>query len=324
MRPRRVSSPLIPLLLANFLFSVNPLATLFWSLRLLLYLAFITSLKISPRTLAKVLLAAVVFQVFLGAIQVFTGHSLGGIFTWLGESVVAVGSPGIATASLFGQTTLRAYGAFGHPNALAGWLVIVLLMVLRLSPRTKQNMFFALLVAAGVLLTQSRSGMLALFGLVIPFFLIKTSKMRFLYYSITLLLLVISPALLSPSRSDRSLAERRQLQNLSFSALKQYPIFGTGAQASIATYPSLPQPKPTGGGGQPDHNSLTLFLSWFGVFGVLAFLYSLRSFLIPKLLNYYFLLPLLPLLLLDHYLLTSPSGLFILTLYLRVTMNHEP
>ena len=97
-----------------------------------------------------------------------------------------------------------------------------------------------------------------------------------------------------------------------------HPLFGTGAQASISTYPEI---DPNYRLLQPDHNSLTLFLSWFGLFGLLAILYSLHPYSIRHTL--YAILPLTPILLLDHYLLTSPQGLFILLLYLRVTMSYE-
>ncbi len=320
MRPYSIPHtlyPLIPIALVNLLFSANPLASLFWSLRLLLYLAFFASLKISPRSLAKILSAAVIFQVFLAGLQVFSGHSLGGIFTWLGESVVAVGSPGIATASLFGQTALRSYATFGHPNALAGWLVACFLI---LAQTTRSRWPFTTLVIVGVLLTQSRSGMLALFGLAIPLFLVKTIKFRLLYFVLILYTLYAIPNTFSPARSDRSLTERLKFQELSLKALNNYPVFGAGAQASISTYPLLSRDGGLAPILQPDHNSFTLFLSWFGVFGVLAILFILRAHSMPHTL--YPLLPIIPLLLLDHYLLTSPQGLFILLLYLRTSLTN--
>ncbi len=327
----------IPILLVNLLFSQNPLATLSWSLHFLLYLAFVLSLEFrslpayagrrdSRRvigTLRFALFSAILFQVLLSLFQVFLGHTLQGAFYYFGERALAVGQPGIATAQLFGSTMLRAYGTFSHPNILAGWLVIALLILTQLQKKNKlitNNWILViatLLTIMGVFLTESRSATLSLFGLVIPLFLLRP-KLRLPYYLVGLLVcFIFYKPLLFPSRSDFSLAQRLDLQKLSLQVISKYPVLGTGTQASISTYPGLPPAKPLGVVGlQPDHDSLTLFLSWFGLVGVLAILSLLRPFNMRH--SLFFVVPLVPLLLFDHYLLTSPQGLFTLLLYAKV------
>ena len=242
---------------------------------------------------------------------------------YLGERSVAVGQPAIALGTLMDTVVLRAYGTFGHPNVLAGWLAVSLLIILKLTLAKKLNIGNWLLVIStittivGVFLTQSRSAALALYGLIIPFYLINKLKTRFTYF---VFLLVSSSYLLSsypPPRADLSNTERLTLQGLSLSVVKTYPLFGTGANASISTYPAI---SPSNRLLQPDHNSFTLFLSWFGIFGVLALLYSLRPLLAS---NIYLLVPLAPLLALDHYFSTSPQGLFIFLLYVSVSVSHQ-
>ena len=351
--------PLVPILLTNLLYSHNPLATLSWSLHLILYLLFLATLRsnprgsqkitIKPRGLQVALTLSLLFQTILASLQVYLGHSLGGFLYYLGERSVAVGSPNIALGSFVGHVVLRAYGTFGHPNVLAGYAVITLLIILFLSParsvlkrktwlqaklgsaaaeRTDLNGTLRLLLPLTlttllILLAQSRSALISLFGIIIPFYLLNNFKSRIIYFVIILFTIYALPSTIYPIRSDLSLSQRLNLQGVSLQVISHYPIFGTGAQASISTYPALPQPKPRGVGGlQPDHNSLTLILSWFGLFGALALLYALRILHLRP--TIYHLLPLAPLILLDHYLFTSPQGLFILLLYLRVTINHEP
>jgi hypothetical protein len=309
--------PLFPILLTNLLYSHNPLATLSWSLHLILYLFFISTTHHLRPTISHILTLALLFQFTLSLTQVYLGHLVGGLMYYLGERAVAVGSPGIALGTFMDQVVLRAYGTFGHPNVLAGWAVVALLILIKFYKQKNKLLFPLLLTTLIVLLTQSRSAALALFALIIPPYLIKNFRLRIIYFVFLLSTIYYLPSTLIPPRSDLSLSQRLDLQGLSLQVISQYPIFGTGAQASISTYPSV---SPTNRLLQPDHNSFTLFLSWFGLFGVLAILFSLRS----TIYDIRSLFPLLPLLLLDHYFLTSPQGLFIALLYLNaVNYSHD-
>lgn len=343
---------IFPILLVNLIFSQNPASTLSWSLHLVLYLLFISSLPLSRirNTLYKILPIAILFQVTLALTQVTIGHSVGGLMYYLGERTVAVGAPTIALAMFMDHVVLRAYGTFGHPNVLAGWLVIALLITIQLwrqrqssvgltlkdssaisvrkDPRrsdpmgTKTIWVPLILTTLGIFLTQSRAAALTLFVFIIPFYLLKSLKSRVIYF---VLILASSFYLLSSGTLlrafDLSSSERLTLQGVSLKAIQAFPLFGTGAQASISTYPTV---SPNTRLLQPDHNSLTLFLSWFGIFGLLAILYSLRfQFKNLRIYDFRFVLPLLPLLLLDHYLFTSPQGLFVLLLYPAVAVNYS-
>jgi len=259
-------------------------------------------------------LLSLLFQLTLSLIQVKFGHSIGGLLYYVGERNVAVGSPGIALGSYMGEVILRAYGTFGHPNVLAGWAVLSLLILLRLKTKKYLLVSATVLTTILVMLSQSRAAALSIFGLIIPFYFLSNLKTRAFYFLIflttSLYLLSYGPFL----RPDTSLSERRTLQSLSWSIIKSQPIFGTGANASISTYPMI---SPEFRLFQPDHNSLTLFISWFGIFGVLAIIYYLKTYLkfnAWNLLTY--LLPILPFILFDHYILTSPQGLFTSLVYL--------
>lgn len=320
---------IVPVLLLNLLYSQNPLATLSWSLHLLLYLVFFSTMppikskfeNLRIWDLRLILTFSLLFQLALAAGQVYLSHSIGGLTYYLGERTIAVGQPAVALGTFMDSVVLRAYGTFGHPNVLAGWLVVSLLIILKLTLTKKLIIGNWLLVIStlttivGVLLTQSRSAGLALFGLVIPLCLINKLKIRIIYFSILFCSLFYVLPTITPPRADLSSTERHALQGVSLKVIQNFSLFGAGAQASISTYPAV---APENRLLQPDHNSLTLFLSWFGIFGLLAILYSLRSlFENLRIYDLRFVVPLLPLLLLDHYFLTSPQGLFIFILYFQ-------
>ena len=322
-------SPLLPILLLNLVFSVNPLATLSWSLHLLLYLmfAFTIPTKLLRDSLLKILPLAILFQVVLGFMQVIKGGALEGVFYLLGERAISLTTPNAAKAVAFGQTTLRAYGTFSHPNTMAGYLVVsfLTLLVLMRTKRVSLNHILTLSLTAitslGIFLTHSRSAALALFGLIIPLYFLSRLRSRLIYFAI---FLTTSSFLLFPSflplSQDSAFTSRAHLQQISQKITRAYPIFGTGAQASISTYRVVAQSTRLL---QPDHNSVTLLLSWFGVVGTLALLAFLKRLPLSSRQTLLVFLPLTPLVLLDHYLLTSPQGLLALLLYLRVTINYE-
>ena len=315
---------LIIILIANLIFSVNPFATLTWSLHFLLYFIFASSLRFSDirQTVISTLLFSSLFQICLAATQLYLGHSLQGFFYYLGERMVSVGQPGVALATFMDQVILRAYGTFGHPNILAGWFVIVALIIHKLYKIQKHQLFvhigmywctFAITII-GIFLTQSRSAAIAYFGIIIPFYVLKKLQFRMLYVGVIFTLLISNWSLLALDRADLSFTERINLQKLSLHVIQKTPIFGTGTNASISAYPDI---DPSFRLLQPDHNSFTLFFSWFGLTGILAIIYIVRIYDFTDLRRYDF-LPLIPLFLLDHYLLTSPQGLLILLLYLKV------
>lgn len=300
-------------LLTNLVFSTNQIATLAWSLHLSIYIIFIQSLPLKQASIYKLpILATATFQLILSVVQLILGHSLQGPLYYLGERMVSVGQPGVALATFMDQVVLRGYGTFSHPNILAGYLVISLLIIRKVSKNTLTTNWMLVVATLGVIVAQSRSAALTLFGIIIPFYFITARSLRLAYFVFLLTLVIGCSSILLPPRADLSISERLSLQTLSLNLIKNYPILGTGASASISTYPTL---APSHRLLQPDHNSLTLFLSWFGAVGILASLYLVGPQFSSNTTHF---LPLLPLLLLDHYLLTSPQGLLILLIYFKV------
>jgi hypothetical protein len=69
-----------------------------------------------------------IFQSIVGISQFFLQHSLG--LTWLKESIISQGVPGVAKIILNNHKIIRAYGLMPHPNILGGFLATCLILLL--------------------------------------------------------------------------------------------------------------------------------------------------------------------------------------------------
>ena len=98
--------------------------------------------------------------------------------SYAGESVLEIGSPGIATFISFGSKLLRAYGPYQHPNVYAGSLSVGLVFLLLASALYKKGfsqenyptqmyiLVTTFFISLGLLLSYSR---MALLGVMLAF-----------------------------------------------------------------------------------------------------------------------------------------------------------
>jgi hypothetical protein len=291
--------PLMLLGITSLLFSALPLQALIWWIRLMFWVVWISTLTLTwLRHHLPIILIFFTTLVVLGFSQVLLGRSLQGIFYLLGERQLSLGGVGVATQLFFSEVILRAYATFSHPNIFAGWGILVTILLSLISRSSISRRYSLALGFLTLLLTASRSALLGL-----SFWIMSRQR------SIKLLLPILFIVLFF-ARPDDNLSERFLLLVHSINLTSLSPIFGHGALGSL----TLPQSSQVSTLRlfQPDHFSPTLLLSWFGIVGAL----QLTQF-IPKL-RLKHLLPLLPLLVFDHYLLTSHSGLAIALIYLHL------
>lgn len=99
----------------------------------------------------------------IGIYQFFAGRT-SGLFYLLGERSFNILTPGIALVKLYGVDFIRAYSTFPHPNSLAGFLgiIIILFFGLKEIKKEKLNYLEILIVGFAFLLTFSLSAVLAL------------------------------------------------------------------------------------------------------------------------------------------------------------------
>jgi len=165
-------SPLIIFLafiLLNSVFGISPANSIFWWLRLLIYLLFFLTLRLRKVTWSQIktsLLISTILMILLQALETAGQSSVGGLFYWLGERTFSTSIPGLAHLSFFGYDFVRAPATFSHPNSLAGFLLVVYyLFHIKKSPLWQR-----LVVFLGLILTFSKAALLA-FVLVISFHL---------------------------------------------------------------------------------------------------------------------------------------------------------
>lgn len=263
-------------------------------------LALVRHEALPSKTVAKLFLATVLFQAILGIIQVASGHSVG--LSLLGESMVSTQTVGAAKVAIAGQEFLRAYGTFPHPNILAGYLVAGLAM------QKRGKIALTLFLAIALLLTGSKAAIGALLITLLIQQKIPLQKKRLIAGIAAILILVTFPLW----KNAEFITERWELLKISLAMLVQQP-WGVGPHHFTLAMQNFTVLKLQPWQFQPVHNVYLLVANewgvWTGLLFTLGGLHLLRNHLKkPTLL---FILPLLLIGLVDHYLVSLPQGLLL-------------
>lgn len=227
---------------------------------------------------------------FIGLIQFFTGQSLG--LSWLGESQLLVDGENVATVWFGGVEFLRAYGLFLHPNILAAFLgVAIILSFVRYSSivprRTIGNFCISKVWLITTLvfflsLTFSKGTIVALFlgGLFVYYTkrqeevprgtLMEDNKKKFPVEHILLVIATIVLFFLVSIQIQKSFTER-ELLLVQYSALFNQSFLGNG----IGTYMLSVQDTLVASGNewmfQPVHSAYLILYYEVGLVGLLFF-----------------------------------------------------
>ncbi|PIW36669.1 MAG: hypothetical protein COW24_03850 [Candidatus Kerfeldbacteria bacterium CG15_BIG_FIL_POST_REV_8_21_14_020_45_12] len=325
-------------------FADNRISALFWWAKLAEGVAlfiFIPQLHLQTRRIGLALLASGTIQSLLAFSQVIMQRVVG--TKWLGMATQDPATLGVTVVESNGERLLRAYGSLPHPNMLAGFLVVTLLIGLLLYMQEERRMW-RLVIAIGITFssvglwtTLSRQGILAL-GLALGLFVLSTfltSKHfpRRAALAVTYVLLpfftfaVIFPQItLTRTSGDtrlehHSVAERKLYLQQSESLLRTDWVTGVGIGNYTAelqkrddedniTNPSYSY--------QPVHNIYILTFTELGIFGFIVFLCFIlsltyrRDWLDPQTRYYGFaVLAVLIIGIFDHYLWTLHFGILL-------------
>lgn len=262
----------------------------------------------------------VVGEATLAIIQFFKESTLG---LWiLGERTFTISTPGIAKFDFYGEEFLRPYATFPHPNMLAAFMLLAILLLGFLRTGMSGFRIIVLFATAALLLTVSRVTIVA--GLVSALIFTR-NKYRLLILALLILLLpILYTRFLSLANFDNLTFVRRE--ELSLVALKAWyssPIFGVGLNNFIPTGENLFTSGPSRFL-QPVHNIFLLALSETGIIGLfgLIILIGYPIFRLIKqsplrnrqniLLGVWAVVIFLGLF--DHYFLTLPQGIRLLFL----------
>lgn len=220
-------------ILVSSLVSQNPLFSLYKLAKLVGYL-FLLRIFISSPKIEKIFIytfpVSVVWTGLIAISQFAVGRSIGGLFWWVGERPLYLSASHISKVNLDGfGTFLRPYSTFPHPNALAGFMGVSIIILLGFISKeknhiTKKYLALSLMLSLLTLLTTfSVNGILCLIMTGTFFVAVKTRISKILY----LLVVIIFLTFVFLPRPE-SLKKRAELNNLSLSLIKENLLMGKG------------------------------------------------------------------------------------------------
>lgn len=262
----------------------------------------------------------------IGIMQVVEGKTLGGIFYYLGERNFSIFTPGIAIVEIAGDTLLRAYSTFSHPNSFAGYLLIAMCILGYYSTKedTKDK---ALIVgrnlsALALFLTFSFGALVSFALSIIVGKILKFIKSPMLIITMFILfsylLMSVGPDILKNQGTE--IIERVKLANISGNIFSNNIYFGVGLGNFINSLFDL-YPKYTSWLLQPVHNIFLLILTETGLLGLILAFVGFLKLTSKATTNKYLITGLLIIMisgLFDHYHLTLQQNLLINTLLFGV------
>ncbi|OGH59793.1 MAG: hypothetical protein A2725_02130 [Candidatus Magasanikbacteria bacterium RIFCSPHIGHO2_01_FULL_33_34] len=340
-------------LLALILFLIYALASRFWainsdisgqnSLHLIEAVIFFLIILLGPlkfRESTIIFILGATIQSIFGIWQFLTQTTFA--FKWLGlaeHSVIEAGTSIISSPEV--GRWMRAYGAFPHPNIFGGYLVISLMLTGLTILKSKKNSFLFInflttLQITALFFTFSRSAWIAFFVFFISviFFIRQHKKIELLeYVFVPILLFIILSIIYFPLIQTRfsqnsvneitSTTERVSGLKESLQIITKNPILGVGhGNYSLALF-QLNNTRP-GWEYQPVHNVFLLILAELGFLGLILNYIFIGLYLKcfdPNTSKKILLLisPILFLLLFDHYLWSSYTGILIFGAFLAFT-----
>ncbi len=257
--------------------------------------------------LIKIIPIWLVGESLLAVAQMANNGSLNGIFYWLGERNFTFNTVGIAQMSVLGRGLIRSYGTFSHPNSLAGFLLVSLVLWNWMKPTLpslkKGGLYLILewvvvwMSIVGIVLTGSRTIWVLGVGVGI-YYLYKTLPPRYTrgppltgrLLNIDLILILglflgLLGTILTLLNRDywlkdfwggwdkESWSKRLELMKISWEMIKKSPIWGIGAGNFVVELGKIGKTTWL----QPVHNIFLLVANELGLLGILGIIFSLTA-----------------------------------------------
>ncbi len=318
-----------------------------------IFLLFVLSkIKFSFFKVAISFVASTLIHAILGIYQFFSQTILAN--KYLGIAEQASSNFGVSVLKNDAGRFLRAYGGMSHPNILGGFIAIAVLFLfilfIKYYSKTKGVLRIVLylslfILSTGLILTFSRSAYLALFISTIFLLVYFIYKKQFYIIKSFIIILILSFAInfavfndliitrifSSDISYDVSGIERVELNQQAITVIKNNPLLGIGIGNYLPYVFSNDSNQFEAWQYQPVHNIFLLLLSETGILGLLAFLLILIFSSIEKIKtnNYYdfilfsALLLIVVISLLDHYFITSFSGIMIIFVILGLDAERD-
>lgn len=278
-------------LLVSSIFAQSFETAIYWSLKIIevvLLSWVVLSFRLNKKSFVRIIdvfaLGAVI-QSLIAVIQFVLQRSIGGPLYYLGERSFDVDTIGISTFFNANQEFLRPYGTFPHPNVLALYLSIALVLTIsyvaskKISIRSYTYSFVATIILIGLLVTVSR--IIILFTVVVLLMLFLKSKRQLLYAVLLFLLLFPSYLLLFSGRFLTiatlvdAFAVRIQMIGGSLSLISNNLLFGLGPNNTFFHNPSSSLSLHLRF--QPVHNVYLQILLQLGLIGLIPALFFVQE-----------------------------------------------
>lgn len=304
------------LLITSFL-ARNPGAALykFFKIGELAFLAFyVEKTKPSRVKIASCLSVAIGYSALIALAQFLKQASLNGFFWYLGERTFTKATPGIAKAIIGGRLLMRPYATFPHPNVLAGFILVSLVLISQLG---NLSWLTLLLGTLAILISFSRSVWLV--GLLVLLAQRVISKKKPWLVGFLVIFGLTALVFLGPRLStEEAVVQRLELVRVTGQMIKDSPLTGVGLNNFIVRLPEFWQTQIIYWL-QPVHNIFLLVATETGLVGLAVFLWLLilalrktKKFVLP-------LLVILALGLFDHYWLTLQQTQLLLAIVLGLS-----
>lgn len=320
----------LSLLIINIVFSLLPIISFYWLIKIIEFLIVISLAKkmtttLSSQNILSALLVSGVFELSLALMQFINKQSIQGIFYYFGERLMTLSTPDIAKASIDGVEFLRPYGTFSHPNSMAGFFLVLYVFVLTYKKFDRHLVFkytFLLVSSCLVFISFSKIAIVSYVVLTgIYYFKSKKLKCRICVISrILILVFFISLALYAKS-DPLTVSKRIELAKNSLIIIGQHLITGTGLGSYLIAQAKFPS-RFYLFLNQPVHNIILLFFAETGlvVGGLITALISplLRKFWVT---NFYIITAIIFTGLFDHYWLTLEQNFILMGLVTGVILS---
>jgi len=307
---------LVLLLINIYVSSGNPVTILAWARIIEYYYLFqLLCRENNLRTKIKLpFLLSLTLVLSLALLQFLNQSSLGGIFYYLGERPLSTAMSNVAKIG----SLLRPYSTFSHPNSLAGYLLVVLVLLPMI---TKVKLFHRYTIAI-IFLTLSKSAILALLLLEILHISLLWSFIITIFLS---LLPLINSFLTLPSYIQISFSSRNYLFPPTLEVLKNSWFAGIGLRQfvpQLAKY--LPGNQLSYLTLQPVHNVFLLIFTEIGFVGSAILMNIINHFKLSNPSRVKVISVLLLTGAVDHYWWTLPQNQLIIVLALAlIVYDHE-
>lgn len=302
-------------------------------------------LRSYPRPLLMYMtLGILVWHAQWGIAQFVAQHDLG--LSYLGESRLSADAVGVAKFSLGDNKLIRAYGPYSHSNSLAGSLVIGLVLLLFLPLFTKEGwpegpewslvictLVFTLML--GILVSFSRSAYIS----VVLLALLTGLRNGWIYFRKIIVIGVITVVVFAPllyarftDTRDQAISERASGLQWYIGVMRELPFWrGLGPgnyKTALCDYLDGNHLLFESWHVAPVHNAFLLFTAEWGI-ATTALLICLGIWLTtrtPTLTRsrlLFIVIPMLPLALTDHYLITQTAPLVWAMLSVTLTKGDD-